>query len=69
MAWKLVMEMIVKRTQKKSLPHLAEILGKPQEDLAVSFNEMCQYCSCQPRFPTLFGVAWREAASEICTKL
>ena len=64
MAWKLVMEMIVKRGQQKSLPHLAEILGQPQEDLAVSFNELCQYCSSQPRFPTLFAVAWREAASE-----
>lgn len=63
-AWKLILGFLIKRSQKKSLPDLADILGQPQEDLAVSFNEMCQYCSCQPRFPTLFAVTWREAASE-----
>ena len=63
-AWKLIFGFLIKRSQKKSLPDLADILGQPQEDLAVSFNEMCQYCSCQPRFPTLFAVTWREAASE-----
>lgn len=63
-AWKLILGFLIKRSQKKSLPDLADILGQPQEDLAVSFNEMCQYCSCQPRFPTLFAVTWRGAASE-----
>jgi len=56
-AWKLILGMLIKRSQKESLPELADILGQPQEDLAVSFNEMCQYCSSQARFPALFAVS------------
>lgn len=63
-AWKLILGMLIKRSQKESLPELADILGQPQEDLAVSFNEMCQYCSSQARFPALFAVTWREASEK-----
>lgn len=57
LAWKYVLDLLRKEGMKTSLPQLAELLQLPEEELQISFDEICDHCSCRPRFPLLFAVS------------